>query len=90
MLKDDRLKACPFCGKKPLIYVCDNEGNIHNDEYIDNPWSGLSFAICHVADLGVDNSLICPIASFEAEMVGTQLYDSIDELVERWNNRLKD
>lgn len=83
MLTDKRLKPCPFCGKVPLIYVCDDEGNIHTDEYMDDPYSGLTFGLCHEESDGQ----ICPIAHYEGEILGTVLYDSIDELVECWNVR---
>lgn len=33
------------------------------------------------------NDNVCPIATFKLEMLGTQLYESIDELVEIWNRR---
>lgn len=88
MITDKRLKPCPFCGKVPMICVCDNEGNIHDDDYVNNPWSGLCYAICHEYDENESNDKICPIATFEGEQIGTQLYDTIDELVERWNNRV--
>jgi hypothetical protein len=39
---NDELK-CPFCGGKVRILVCDDEGNVHDDDYENDPWSGLSF-----------------------------------------------
>ena len=90
MLIDNRLKPCPFCGKTPSIFICDEECNIYEDEYMEHPYSGLYFGICHVADLEQNNSLICPIATFEDELIGTQIYESIDELVENWNRRIKE
>jgi hypothetical protein len=87
MKTDKRLKPCPFCGKIPQIYVCDEEGNIHIDEYENDPWSGLCYAICHdISNCDCDN-VDCPIATHEGEILGTQLYESIDELVEKWNKR---
>ena len=88
MITDERLKPCPFCGKVPTIYVCDCEGNIHNDDYADDPYSGLFYAICHEYDNNESNNKICPIATFRGEIIGTQLYETIDELVERWNRRI--
>lgn len=46
------------------------------------------YAICHEYDENESNDNICPIAMYEGEQIGTQLYDSIDELVERWNRRI--
>lgn len=89
MKTDDRLRPCPFCGKAPWILVCDNEGNIHEDDYENDPWSGLSYAISHEADFSKGDDAVCPIATFKGEIVGTQLYDSVDELVERWNRRME-
>lgn len=86
MITDERLKPCPFCGMIPKIYVCDEEGNIRNDDYESNPWSGLSYAICHDISELKDGS-DCPIATHEGEILGTRLYDNIDELVEGWNGR---
>lgn len=88
MKTDERLKPCPFCGKVPTIHVCDDEGNIkdYDAEYEKNPWSGLSYSICHEANS--DDKHICPIATHENEITGTQLYDSIDELVEAWDKRV--
>lgn len=71
-----------------MIYVNDAEGNIKNDDYEYNPWSGLAYSICHEYDENESNENICPIATFGGEIMGTQLYDSIDELVERWNRRI--
>lgn len=86
MITDERLKPCPFCGKVPQIYVCDEEGNIRNDDYENDPWSGLSYAICHIDEVE-QNGVDCPVATHDGEILGTRLYESIDELVECWNGR---
>lgn len=88
MIKDKRLKPCPFCGKVPTIYVCDEEGNIKNDDYVNDTYSGLFYSICHEMDDSKGNDNVCPIATFKGEILETQLYESIDELVERWNRRI--
>lgn len=88
-MKDERLKPCPFCGKIPTIYVCDGEGNIHDENYQDDPWSGLTYSLYHEYGKDQSNDDICPIATHPNEILGTQLYDSVDELVERWNKRFK-
>lgn len=79
------LKPCPFCGVVPVIGISDDEGNFrdHDPEYEQDPWSGLSFYIKHDHR---DNDK-CPIASHMGEVVGTILYDSREELANRWNDR---
>lgn len=85
-MKDERLKPCPFCGEAPSIFICDSEGNIHDEDYLTQPYSGLYFALRHEIKEEQPNEEICPIATHPYEILGTQLYESIDELVERWNN----
>jgi len=87
ILEDDRLLPCPFCGKAPQIAICDDEGNYHDIDYIDDPWSGLSFGLVHSTN-EEDPDKCCPIATFEGEAMGTVSYDTIDELIERWNKRI--
>ena len=88
MVSDERLLPCPFCGVVPQILICDDEGNVHEEDgYMDDPWSGLTFAISH--HCRQDGAVDCPIATFnlDDEILGTRLYYSIDELVETWNSR---
>ena len=78
-----KLKPCPFCGGKASLAVSDDEGNMRDEEYEKDPWSGLSYTIQHVEE---DNDG-CPIANFKGEMVGTLLYDDREEATEAWNSR---
>ena len=78
------LKPCPFCGVIPKIYVCDDEGNLHEDDYEKDPWSGLGFQINHT----IEDAPHCPIASHPDESVGTRIYNSKEELAEEWNKRI--
>lgn len=55
----DKKLTCPFCGREVRIVVCDDEGNIHPDEYEDDPWSGLGYMLVHEEADGVQ----CPIAT---------------------------
>lgn len=32
-------KPCPFCGGKIAVVICDDEGNLHDDDYLFNPYS---------------------------------------------------
>ncbi|RKS87285.1 hypothetical protein DES39_0505 [Orbus hercynius] len=81
----NKLLPCPFCGGKAHIAVCDAEGNPHDDSYENDPWSGLSYTLMHSF---IENEL-CPIAHFEDTTLGTTLYDSREELIKAWNERIK-
>lgn len=77
-------KACPFCGGQIDIVITDEEGNIHDEEYAQNAWSGLCYAIEHTKE---DNPN-CPIARYKGESIGAYLYDTKKELIEAWNERI--
>ena len=82
-----KLLPCPFCGIKPKIIICDDEGNIKRnpEEYIADPWSGLSFALIHPMDKGQH----CPVETDKDDCIvlGNCLYGSLDEIIEMWNRR---
>lgn len=80
------LKPCPFCGEKIGYYITDMEGNLRDESYISDPWSGLSFAIKHT----ISTSPRCPIASHDDEILGTALFESLEELALWWNTRATD
>lgn len=85
----EELKSCPFCGGEVLIVVCDDEGNIHNWDYEDDPWSGLSYCLWH-SEIE-DPTGNCPIAKYEEEgKIGIWLYDTREEAIEAWNRRVSD
>jgi len=79
----EELKPCPFCGREISIDVRDEEGNLRNEKYLNDPWSGVSFSISHPL-LG---NLNCPIANHDGEQVGCLLFDSKEKLAECWNHR---
>lgn len=82
----EKLKPCPFCGGEAKIKVCDDEGNLKNEEYKTDPWSGLTYSIAHSESENVS----CPIANFDEDggIIGTFLYESEAELIEMWNKRV--
>lgn len=69
---------CPFCGEPVLICVCDDEGNLHELEYENDPYSGLGYVLVHWTEV------TCPIASFDGETLGREIYDTIEEAVNAW------
>ena len=79
---------CPFCGGEVTLVVCDDEGNIHDNEYENNPWSGLGYMLYH--DLtNCPNGLICPIAGHEEEgVLGAYIYDTRAEAVSVWSSQM--
>ena len=85
----EKFMPCPFCGKVPKIIVLDGEGNIRDECYEQDPWSGIGYVIDHCVDDDEDDNTVCPIATFPHESIGTQMYDSKEEAIERWNRRTK-
>lgn len=84
-----KLRECPFCGAKIRIVVCDDEGNTHNDDYENDPWSGLGYQLYHDVDDVPDEK--CPIARHRGEgIMGIWIYDSREEAAEAWNRRACD
>ena len=82
----NELKPCPFCGGKASIAICDDEGNLHDADYMNSPYSGVGYMIRHTAEENPD----CPIASYEEDggfVGGVYTYDTADEAIEAWNRR---
>lgn len=80
----EELNKCPFCKGEAWLVVCDDEGNMHEDSYEDDPWSGLGYQLAH--DIShIPEGQSCPIATFEYETLGTVIYDSRDAAVKAWN-----
>ena len=82
----EELKPCPFCGGTAKIQICDDEGNLRNESYKSDPWSGLSYTLAHDNRENED----CPIASHAEDggIIGTFLYDIEQELIVAWNKRI--
>lgn len=76
----EELKPCPFCGGEVSVVVLDDEGNIRDEEYERDPYSGLSYAVAHDDPNGA-----CPIATYDEPL--PWLYDSRDGVAHVWNRR---
>lgn len=74
------LMPCPFCGGEVSVVVLDEEGNIRDEEYERDPYSGLSYAVAHDDPNGA-----CPIATYDEPL--PWLYDSRDGVAHVWNRR---
>lgn len=86
MIDEKKLKPCPFCGSEIRVICTDDEGNLHDEDYERNPWSGLGYVLYHDITDVVDEN--CPIAKHECEgMMGIWIYDTKEEAIEAWNNR---
>ena len=86
-MAEKELLPCPFCGSEIRIVVCDDEGNTHDDDYENDPWSGLGYQLYH--DITDDKRKLCPIAGHEHEgVLGIWIYDTREEAIEAWNRRV--
>lgn len=86
MGKKEQLKLCPFCGGNVSLGIRDDEGNHRNEDYENDPYSGLTFTILHDHESNKD----CPIAKYKEDggMMGVYLYESRHEAMQAWNKRV--
>lgn len=69
---------CPFCDEPVILQITDDEGNFRNEDYLDDPWSGVGYIPRH------DTDNTCPIATHEAETLGKFNYESVEEFEKSW------
>lgn len=81
--------TCPFCGGTVHIAVCDDEGNIHDEEYEKDPWSGLGYVLIH-EEKDVPKTEGCPIATYDDDnsKLGIYIYDTKEEARQVWNKTI--
>lgn len=77
----EELRPCPFCGGEARLVVCDSEGNVRDESYEADPYSGLSYAIVHGSD---DCCGECPISTSD---LLPWLYETREEAIAAWNRR---
>lgn len=84
----DKLKACPFCGNDVNIGFTDRDGNIRDKSYLEDVWRKVYYFIEH----NDKDNKGCPIANHyeDGGMIGTLLYDDVEELLQKWNTRFKE
>lgn len=80
------MEPCPFCGGSAKIVLCDDEGNLHDEDYALRPYSGVGFKIRHTHEENPQ----CPIARYEVDggiVGGVYIYDTKEQAAEAWNRR---
>ena len=83
---DENKLICPFWGGAVRITVCDDEGNDRSEEYESDPWSGLGYKLAHDEN-DIPDGEFCPVATFEDETLGMNIYDSREEAASAWKHR---
>lgn len=64
---------CRWCGGDIRIQPCDEEGNLKRIFYVEHPYSGLRYVLCHDLD-DIPKGKHCPIATFKGQILGTRIY----------------
>lgn len=77
--------TCPFCGGFVRIVACDVLGNIHTEEYENNPCSGLGYQLMHERK-DVPTGVKCPIATLDhdEQCLGSYIYASRNNAYNAW------
>lgn len=85
--KHIELDPCPFCGGEARIQLCDEEGNWRNEEYLENPYTGIGYVIVHDSIMAKRN---CPISTNPDDDMGLGevVYDTEESAADAWNGRI--
>lgn len=76
-----KVKPCGICGEMPVFLLTDEEGNLRNESYLENPYSGILYCISHPTAEGND----CPLGTGERERLSMWGYDTLEEAKAAWN-----
>lgn len=81
----EEIKPCPFCGGEVVVAISDGEGNLRDEEYEKDPWSGLAYQLSH----NVSDNPECPVASHyeDGGIIGVWIYDTKESAITAWNTR---
>ena len=79
----EKLKPCPFCGGKAKFLVLDDEFNVRDENYVEDPWSGLQYGLYH----SIEENEGCPIATEGGMMLGMYGYTTKKSAAKAWNRR---
>ena len=85
-----KLKPCPFCGGEVRLSLCDSEGNPRDDDYLQDPYSGVGYHIVHNnRDIPEEKNGDCPIATADEDgYLGQYIYYTKHAAIELWNRRV--
>lgn len=87
MLKDIRIKPCPFCGIAPKIQRVDTAGNFLPDDYEERDDEITRMILVHPVKWNE-----CPIATNDSvgteDWLGNIEYDNVDEIISFWNRKM--
>lgn len=86
MTDQSELLLCPFCRGSVKILVTDDEGNPHDEDYENDPYSGLGYYLSHDSECADPQ---CPILTHPMEFTGIHIYDTREEAIQAWNTRVK-
>jgi hypothetical protein len=79
------LKPCPFCGIMPRLVITDDEGNLRNESYESDPFSGIAYSVAHNGPDVEEAS--CPAITDDND-AGPWIFEKKKEAIKAWNKRV--